>query len=247
MDLGPFSISLAVKDLAASRSFYETLGFSRLDGDGERWLMMSNGKARIGLFQQMFEQNLLTFNPNDARSIETTLKEAGYTIDKPSEGTEGPAHFSLRDPDGNMVLIDQHVAKPEPTPVGKVGWVDLTVDDAGALKDFYADVLRVETSEVDMGGYADFCLLDSTGAPSSGICYARGKNAGLPPVWLVYFVVRDLDACMVQVEANGGKVLRRPESPSSGQRFCVIQDPQGAHCALFQNGSEDRDSQRTDR
>ena len=240
MDLGHFSISLAVKDLAASRKFYETIGFARIDGDDERWLMMASGKARIGLFQQMFEQNLITFNPSDARSIENALKDAGYAIERPSEGTEGPTHFAVRDPDGNSILVDQTDGELETTPIGKAGWIDLTVPDAGSLKDFYADVLGVDTSAVDMGGYNDFCVLDGNGVPAAGVCHARGKNVGLPPVWLVYFVVSDIEASIARVEANGGEVVRRPPSKGSGgHRYCVIRDPAGAQCALFESATAD--------
>lgn len=237
MDLGHFSTSLAVKDLAASRKFYETMGFAQVDGDGERWLLMANGRARIGLFQGMFDQNLITFNPPDARSIEKALKTAGYTIDKPSEGSEGPTHFAVRDPDGNSILVDQHDGKAEAPPVGKAGWIDLTVNDVETLTDFYANVLGVETSPVDMGGYADYCLLDATGAPGAGVCHARGTNEGLPPVWLVYFVVGDIEASMARVKANGGKVLRPPKSVAGESRYCVIEDPQGTKCALFQSAT----------
>jgi len=123
MQLGAFSISLSVKDIAASRAFYENLGFSVFGGDQEQhWLIMKNGAALIGLFQGMFEKNMLTFNPgwdNDAnevpgfediRSIQGKLKELGLTLDQETDGsTHGPAYISLTDPDGNPILIDQHV------------------------------------------------------------------------------------------------------------------------------------------
>ena len=109
MELGQFSVSLAVKDLAKSRAFYEALGFSQVAGEPENnWIILKNGEAHIGLFQNMFEKNLLTFNPKDARAIEKAIGEAGYEIEKRTEGTEGPAHLMLRDPDGNPILIDQH-------------------------------------------------------------------------------------------------------------------------------------------
>ena len=124
MDLGAFSISLSVKDLAASRTFYETFGFVPVAGDGEHWQMMRNGQATIGLFQGMFEGNILTFNPGwvaehealadftDIREIARTLEEAGVTlIERPKDGT-GPAHLTCVDPDGNAILIDQHVPAP---------------------------------------------------------------------------------------------------------------------------------------
>jgi catechol 2,3-dioxygenase-like lactoylglutathione lyase family enzyme len=123
MQLGSFSVSLAVKDIAASRSFYEKLGFSVFAGDqGQNWLIMRNGPAVVGLFQGMFERNMLTFNPGwdqdcntvegfmDVRQIQERLKASGLQLSEEADpATSGPAFVSLIDPDGNPVLIDQHV------------------------------------------------------------------------------------------------------------------------------------------
>ncbi len=122
MDLGSFSISLAVKDLAASRAFYETLGFTAFHGDADQgWLILKNGDTVIGLFQGMFERNILTFNPGwdgnaqnidpftDVRELQRTLKAAGVAFDQEAdETTTGPASFFISDPDGNPILVDQH-------------------------------------------------------------------------------------------------------------------------------------------
>lgn len=122
MNLGTFSISLAVKDLAASKSFYEKLGFEAFGGDIEQnWLILKNGDHVIGLFQGMFEGNLLTFNPGwdqsgtelesftDVREIQRELKEQGIALgSEADESTSGPASIMLSDPDGNQILIDQH-------------------------------------------------------------------------------------------------------------------------------------------
>lgn len=122
MKLGAFSMSLNVKDLAASKSFYETLGFKEFAGGMEmNYLIMKNGDTLIGLFQGMFEGNLLTFNPgwdqnaqnvnefDDVREIQKSLKKQSITfISEADESTEGPASFMITDPDGNVVLIDQH-------------------------------------------------------------------------------------------------------------------------------------------
>ncbi|HSG47441.1 MAG TPA: VOC family protein [Longimicrobiales bacterium] len=122
LPLGAFSVSLAVKDLAASRTFYEALGFTQLGGDPDRgWLILKNGNAVVGLFQGMFEKNILTFNPGwdqsaqdlpefvDVREIQARLKEAGLELVKEADpSTTGPEHITLLDPDGNPVLIDQH-------------------------------------------------------------------------------------------------------------------------------------------
>lgn len=120
--LGTFSLSLAVKDLQASITFYEKLGFTRYAGDGQHMLIMRNGLAVIGLFQGMFERNLLTFNPGwdvdcntvpgftDVRQILADLKSKGLEATMVSvPQAQGPASFVVIDPDGNPVLIDQHV------------------------------------------------------------------------------------------------------------------------------------------
>jgi len=120
--LGAFSISLAVKDLDASRTFYETLGFAVFGGHAEQgWLILKNGPHIIGLFQGMFEKNILTFNPGwdqdakgvddfeDVRALQKRLSDAGLDAGAPIESEKGPASFTLIDPDGNPVLIDQHV------------------------------------------------------------------------------------------------------------------------------------------
>ncbi len=109
MELGTFSISLAVKDIRASFDFYQKLGFKKLDGDIEQnWLMLENGKTKIGLFQGMFENNILTFNPTDVRAIQKHLLEQDVKlVQKADENTEGPASITLIDPDGNPILFDQ--------------------------------------------------------------------------------------------------------------------------------------------
>lgn len=110
MELGTFSISLAVKDIAVSRAFYEKFGFEVIDGVQEHnWLILKNGDAKIGLFQGMFENNIITFNPPDVRAIQKSLKSQGVAlIQEADEMTTGPAHSTLIDPDGNAILLDQH-------------------------------------------------------------------------------------------------------------------------------------------
>ena len=122
MKLGAFSISLSVKDLQKSKDFYEKLGFSSMGGAIEQnYLIMKNGDHLIGLFQAMFDGNMLTFNPgwdqnaqnlesfDDVRDIQKHLIENGVELDKKAdETTSGPEHIFLKDPDGNMILIDQH-------------------------------------------------------------------------------------------------------------------------------------------
>jgi len=123
MELGAFSVSLAVKDIQASKAFYEKLGFTPVMGDASKhWLILRNGTHTIGLFQGLFERNTLTFNPGwdsgarkleqftDVRDLQQQLKAAGVPFAaEVAEGTTGPAFFMVTDPDGNPVLVDQHV------------------------------------------------------------------------------------------------------------------------------------------
>lgn len=125
MEIGAFSVSLAVKDIEASWAFYARLGFEPAGGDvAQGWLILRSGQAVIGLFQGMFEKNMLTFNPGwdgmarpvaefeDVRDIEARLRAAGVEIATAAAEGDGPASFVVIDPDGNPVLVDQHVARP---------------------------------------------------------------------------------------------------------------------------------------
>ncbi|MCI0488547.1 MAG: VOC family protein [Blastocatellia bacterium] len=123
MKLGAFSVSLAVKDIEASKLFYEKLGFTVFGGDqSQNWLIMQNGSHTIGLFQGMFDKNILTFNPGwssdarqlenftDIRELQRQLKDRGVElISEADESSTGPASFMILDPDGNTILVDQHV------------------------------------------------------------------------------------------------------------------------------------------
>jgi lactoylglutathione lyase len=123
MELGNFSVSLAVKDIQASKLFYEKLGFTAFAGDQSQiWLIMKNGDRNVGLFQGMFDKNILTFNPGwtsdaqplkgftDVRELQRRLKDRGVDmITEADESTTGPASFMIADPDGNTILVDQHV------------------------------------------------------------------------------------------------------------------------------------------
>ena len=126
MDLGTFSVSLSVKDLATTRDFYEKLGFTVFhDASDQNYLILRNGECTLGLFQDMFEGNILTFNPGwdrdaqaldefeDVRDIQAQLKAAGVELLNEAEpGSTGPENLMLTDPEGNVILIDQHVPRP---------------------------------------------------------------------------------------------------------------------------------------
>ncbi len=123
MQLGTFSVSLTVEDMTASRDFYRVLGFDMIAGDGESWTIVANGSAVIGLFHGMFDANILTFNPGweglgqpaesftDVRELRAQLATAGIETrdDTTADTPSGPASFAITDPDGNVILIDQHL------------------------------------------------------------------------------------------------------------------------------------------
>ena len=117
--------------------------------------------------------------------------------------------------------------------IGAIVWQDLTVEHAESVRDFYQAVVGWSSQGEDMGGYEDFHMISpSTGSSVAGICHARGENANVPPQWLVYINVKDVDASAARCRDLGGEVVDGPRMMGGG-RFCVIKDPAGAVCALF--------------
>jgi uncharacterized protein len=118
--------------------------------------------------------------------------------------------------------------------VGTIGWVDLTVPDADRVRDFYREVVGWQASEIDMGGYSDYCMNQpGSGQSVAGVCWARGANAGVPAQWIIYLIVADLTASLARCRELGGEVLSDPRSAGGG-RFAVVRDPAGAVAALYQ-------------
>jgi predicted enzyme related to lactoylglutathione lyase len=116
---------------------------------------------------------------------------------------------------------------------GAITWTDLTVADADRLRDFYQSVIGWAPEPVAMGGYADYVMNDAGGAATAGICHARGSNADLPAQWLVYITVDDLEHSVAECQRLGGSIVAPPRGYAGG-RYCVIKDPAGAVCALYQ-------------
>lgn len=124
-------------------------------------------------------------------------------------------------------MTEEDKAKP-----GTIGWHDLTVTDADNVRDFYQSVAGWKAEALDMGGYSDYVMMTPGGESVGGFCHSRGVNADIPPVWLMYIVVEDLEASSAKCVELGGKILK---GPTGGQHnFCVIEDPAGAICALYQ-------------
>jgi len=118
--------------------------------------------------------------------------------------------------------------------IGSIGWIDITVDDARGLRDFYARVTGWKPQPVSMGGYDDFTMtMPASGTPAAGICHARGSNAGLPRQWLIYIVVADVEESARACVEAGGRILAQPR-PLAGGKFAVMEDPAGAVAALYQ-------------
>lgn len=120
-------------------------------------------------------------------------------------------------------------------PIGTFGWFDLTVDDAPRVRDFYREVVGWSPAEVPMGDYADYNMRrPDTLEPVAGVCHHRGANAGIPPQWMLYVYVDDLDRSMERAAATGGEVVHGPRDMGASGRFCIVRDPAGAVMGLFE-------------
>lgn len=127
------------------------------------------------------------------------------------------------------------MSEMEKPAVGTVVWADLTVENAGMIRDFYSEVVGWQSSPVSMGDYDDFnMMMPGSEMPAAGICHARALNAELPPVWMMYIVVADLKASMASCVEQGGRVLLSPDQIGENVHYCVIQDPAGAVVALYE-------------
>jgi predicted enzyme related to lactoylglutathione lyase len=122
------------------------------------------------------------------------------------------------------------------TSPGRIGWIDLTVPDAEGVRSFYEAVVGWTASPVEMGGYSDYAMTPAAGGDAvTGICHARGSNEGLPPVWMIYIVVEDIEAALAACTAHGGAVVRPSKKLGGSGWYAMIRDPAGAHVALWQN------------
>jgi len=114
---------------------------------------------------------------------------------------------------------------------GTIVWHDLMIDNADEVRDFYSKVIGWKPDPVDMGGYSDYNMLDSEGQSTAGLCYRQGSNANLPPQWLIYVAVADVQKSAYAAVGSGGRIVEGPRK-MGGQDFCVLQDPAGAYLAL---------------
>jgi uncharacterized protein len=127
------------------------------------------------------------------------------------------------------------MAETTPPALGQIGWIDLTVPNAEAVRAFYEHVTGWSASPVSMGDHNDYCMIPAGGdKPVAGVCHALGENAALPPIWLIYITVADLDESIRRCTERGGKVRVAERQIVGSGRYCVIEDPAGAAAALFQ-------------
>jgi len=118
--------------------------------------------------------------------------------------------------------------------IGKIGWIDMTTADAPGVRDFYKAVVGWDTEDVDMDGYADYVMkMPASGDGVAGVCHAKGSNTDLPPGWLIYIIVENVEQSAAACIANGGKIVLEPRGLAGGS-FCVVEDPGGSVAALYQ-------------
>lgn len=121
--------------------------------------------------------------------------------------------------------------------IGAITWMDLTVPEAASIRDFYQEVIGWKTSDVSMGDYDDYCMISpEDNVVRTGVCHGRGANQGMPPAWIMYVNVADLDASMKAAQDRGGEIVHGPRKMGEKARYCIIKDPAGAYCGLFDHG-----------
>lgn len=252
--------SVLSADIAVPEHEREMRFYSRVMRTGEsppwREDMMSNlGFPIIGLGQASEEYAHLPLQwmphiqvADVAASVERALELGGREV-MHAKGDDGSSQWAvLLDPDGAAfglipVVPKEHVPPLEMDPeeisgVGRIAWLDLTVPDAERTRDFYKKVIGWTSEDVEMedgnGKYSDYNMLAEDGTPAAGICHARGLNADLPPVWLLYLPVGDLEESIRLVNEEGGKVLKAVTDDDGQYVYAVIQDPVGVYLALLQ-------------
>jgi uncharacterized protein len=263
-----FSADIAVPDHEREVHFYaRVLG----TGDVPLWredLLNNRGLPIIGLGQRGAEYADLPLQwmphiqvADVAASVQRAVDLAGSEVmhDRDDQGTSQWA--VVLDPGGaafgvvpavpeEAIPRDAAAPSPDARPVGRIAWLDLTVGDAAATRDFYRQVIGWSVQDVDMADegarYTDHNMLGGDGSPAAGICHARGVNAGLPPVWLIYLPVGDLAESLRRVEDEGGRVVKTVRGQDGEHAYATIQDPVGAYFALMQVAPGRTEAERLD-
>ena len=248
------SADIAVPDHEREVRFY-----SRVLGTGENplWrddLMNNLGIPSIGLGKRtaQYESLPLQWMPHvevaDVAASARRALELGGSELIHGRAEDGTSQWAvLRDPNGaafgiipivpaEAIAASVGAASSETASVGRISWLDLTVADAAATRDFYRQVIgwSVREVEIEDGGesYADYNMLRADGNPAAGVCHSRGVNAGLPSVWMLYLPVGDLAESLRRVEEEGGRVIRAIRGEGGEHAYAVVQDPAGAYLAL---------------
>lgn len=121
--------------------------------------------------------------------------------------------------------------------IGAITWIDLTIPDATGIRDFYQNAIGWKTMDISMGDYNDYCMMSpEDNVVRSGVCHAAGENAGIPPAWIMYINVANLDDSIDRVVKGGGEIVHGPRKMGETARYCIIKDPAGAYCGLFDHG-----------
>ncbi len=246
---GVLSADIAFPDQEGAVRFYARVLTS---GESPLWredLMNSQGIPVIGLGARSEEYADLPLQwmphiqvVDVARSVESALGLGGREV-LHSKGDDGASQWAvLLDPNGAAFGLIPVVRKEYAPPAGsmagsgRISWLDLTVADAPATRDFYQSVVGWSVQEVEMEDagerYADYCMVAADGNAAAGVCHARGMNIGLPPVWLIYLPVGDLAQSLQRVGEEGGSIIRSADEKDDGYTYSVIQDPVGVHLAL---------------
>lgn len=243
---GILSADIAVPEHERELRFYSQVLTTGAQPHWREDLMNNHGTPIIGLGKRTpkYENLPLVWMPHImvadvAASAARALELGGSEILHGKDEDGNSLWAGLKDPNGiafgiiPVVTPDQVPTIEGDGPVGCIGWVDLTVpeDVIAPTRDFYRDVIGWTVEEVPMedGAYADFNMCGSDGNPAAGICHARGSNQDLPPVWMHYLTVADLDESLRRVEAEGGKVLKSVQGTYS---FAIVEDPIGVPVAL---------------
>lgn len=252
---GILSADIAVPEHERELRFYTRV---LCTGEHPLWredLTNSLGMSVIGLGERSAEYDFLPLQwmphiqvADVATSVARTLELGGSEL-MHGQDDDGDSQWAvLLDPNGAAFGIIP-VVPPEAMPAaddaashdpaagaGRIAWLDLTVADAGAARDFYRQVVGWSTQDVEMedasGGYADYNMLGDDGAPAAGVCHARGANLGLPSVWMIYLPVGDIAESLRRVDEGGGEVIKATRGDAGAFVYAVIQDPVGACLAL---------------
>ncbi len=241
-------------DIAVPEHEREARFYSRVLGTGENplWredLMNNLGMPIIGLGARSaaHAQLPLQWMPHiqvaDVAASVQRATDLGGSVLMHAGADDGRSQWAvLLDPNGAAfgiipVVPAGAIPPPDPAaPLGRIGWLDLTVSDASATRDFYRQVVGWAVQDVEMkdGGmrYADYNMLGEDGSPAAGVCHARGGNVGLPPVWMIYLPVGDLAESLRRVEEEGGKVIKAMQGKDGEYAYAAVQDPVGAYLAL---------------